>query len=89
MEICSGFHSIGCMQILLNVTKCPLNPSSELHHHFWRGIRTIKVIQCPPNSSPQEDVNSNFNPNLKVNRTQTLTLSYKQVVYTETHGDTP
>ena len=31
--------------------------SHKLHHHFWREIRRIKVIKCPPNSSPH--------PNLK------------------------
>ena len=41
--------------------------SRKLIYHFWREIRTVKVAKCPPNSSSQEDINSNPNPNLKNN----------------------
>ena len=41
--------------------------SHKLHHHFWREIRTIKVIKCPLNSSPPGDINSNRNPSLNNN----------------------
>lgn len=55
--------------------------------YFWRGIRTIKVIKCPPpNSSLQEDTNSNFIPNLEMTRTQTLTL---QLQTGPTYRDAP
>ena len=39
--------------------------SRRLHYRVWREIRTMKVIRCPPSSSPQGDINSNRNPNLK------------------------
>ena len=39
--------------------------SRILHHHFWQEVRSVKVIKCPPNSSPQGDINSNPNPNLQ------------------------
>ena len=41
--------------------------SRRLHHHFWQEIRRITVIECPPKSSPQGDINSNCNPNPKDN----------------------
>ena len=36
-------------------------------------------MKCPPNPSRQGDINSDLNPNLKVTRTQTLTLHVKRV----------
>ena len=39
--------------------------SCKRHHHFWWEIRRIKVIKCPPNSSPQGDINNDPNPTLK------------------------
>jgi len=38
-------------------------PSYQLHHHFWQGMRTIKVVKCPPNFSPQRNRNPKLNPN--------------------------
>ena len=56
--------------------------SRKLHHHFWQEIRRIKVIKCPPDSSPQGDRNSNLNPNLKDNlKTKLLTLKLQQGGY--------
>ena len=52
--------------------------SPKLHHHSWQEIWTIKVIKCPPYSSPQRDINSNPNRNLKITRTQMLTLKLQQ-----------
>ena len=49
----------------------------DIIYHFWRGIRRIKAIKCPPTSSPQGDINSN--PIIsKINRTQTLSLKLQQ-----------
>ena len=39
----------------------------KLHHHFWQELQAVKVIKCPPNSSPQRDININPNPNIKDN----------------------
>ena len=33
--------------------------STKLPYHFKREILKIKVIKCPPKSSPQGDVNNN------------------------------
>ena len=48
--------------------------SRKLHHYFWQEIRNIKIMKCPPNSSPQGDRNSNLNPNLKGNPKKTANL---------------
>ena len=42
-----------------------LHLSPKLHHHFRPEILTIKVIKCPPDSSPAGAINRNPNPNLK------------------------
>ena len=60
-----AMHSIRCMPIFNKLPKVSLCPSCKLHHHFWQEIRTINVMKCPSNSSPQADINSNPNPNLK------------------------
>ena len=39
--------------------------SRKLYHHFWQEIRHIKVIKCPPNSSPQREISSYPKTNLK------------------------
>ena len=43
----------------------------KLHHHFWREIRTIKVMKCPSNYWIIQETDCNLNPNQKL---QTLTL---------------
>ena len=42
-------------------------PSRKLHHYFWQEIRRKKVLKRPSDSSPQGDINSNTNNNLKHN----------------------
>ena len=43
------------------VSRCP---PQKLHHHFWRQLRKIKVMKCPPNYTPHEDKNSLLTPSL-------------------------
>ena len=50
--------------------------SRKLHHHFWQEVRTIKVIRYPLHSSPQEDINSNLNPNRKDNQNTNANPNY-------------
>lgn len=38
----------------------PPLPHRYLHNHLWTGIQTMKVINCPPHTTPQRDVNSNL-----------------------------
>ena len=62
------------MPVWISVT-VSRRPSRQLHHHFWREIRTIKVLQCPPHYNPwREANNTNPYPKLKINWTQTLAL---------------
>jgi len=62
--------------------KVSLRLSRKFQHPLWQEIRKIK---CPPHSSPQGNVNSNPNPNLKdkpnTDANPILGLSYNEVVY--------
>ena len=44
---------ITCMDTWISVTQCSQTLFVKLHHHFLQEIREIKVMKCPPNSSPQ------------------------------------
>ena len=65
-------HAIRCIAIFNKDNKVSCRLSHKLHHHFWREIHRIKVIKCPPNYIPWRDINSNFNPNLKITWIQKL-----------------
>ena len=78
-------------RIALNWTQADFNKrhevspdlSRQLHHHFWRKIRKIKVIKCPPNSALQRSQKSNPKTNLKEEKpTRTLTVKLRTMVYT-------
>ena len=82
-KISPGLHSIKCMLLSVCVTKFSLHPSDSLHHLFWREIRTLKIMKCSPNSTPQSDINSYSKSNLK-KKAQMLTSVLKKVVYAST-----
>ena len=54
--------------MLADIKKChKMSPVSltQLQHHIWQGIQRIRVIRCPPNSTPQGDKKSKQIPNVK------------------------
>ena len=64
---------------------CP-HPSRKLHYPFSREIRTVKVMQFLPNSSPEGDLYSYLIPNQKNNPNANAKtyVKKKKRIYTKT-----
>ena len=64
-KISPGLHSIKYLPLSVCVTKFSLHPSDSLHHLFRREIKTLTLMKCSPNSTPQSGMNSYSKSNLK------------------------
>ena len=58
-------HSITCRLISVSVTKSPLAFIINFIITSGKKYGQVKVMKCPPYSSPERCINSNVNPNLK------------------------